>query len=270
MAGTGRDKKRELSLLAGAAEGGVIGVRASAEALGVSTRVASARLAAWTRAGWLARVRRGLYFVLPLESESESRTTVEDPWLLADALFSPCYIGGWSAAEHWGMTEQLFRSTFVATTSNIRKRSMSHLGATFTLVRVRPDRLQHLTPVWRGSTRVLLSSRERTIVDAAVDPRWVGGIRHMTDVFTTYSTDRNANADALLQELRRSGNGAAAKRIGFLAEKIWPSARNVIEGALKLRSKGVVKLDPMVRRHGPINSRWGLWVNVSLRGIEAD
>lgn len=65
--------------------------------------------------GWPRRVRRGLYLVLPLEAQSDRAITVEDPWILADELFSPCYIGGWSAAQHWGLTEQIFRSVFVVT-----------------------------------------------------------------------------------------------------------------------------------------------------------
>jgi len=205
-----------------------------------------------------------VYLIVPLEAESQRQTTAEDPWLLAVALFAPCYIGGWSAAEHWGLTEQIFRSTFVATTTNIRSRSAHHLGATFTLARVKPERLQHLDTVWRGATRVSVSGRERTIVDGAIEPRWVGGFRHLADVFDAYTREPNANPATLLSELRRFGNGAATKRVGFLAELLWPTATDLIDGAHALRSAGVVKLDPAIARRGHKNSRWGLWLNVSL------
>jgi predicted transcriptional regulator of viral defense system len=261
------DSKRELAALARAARGGLINVPESARALGLSTRAASARLAAWTRAGWLARIRRGTYLVLPLESESEGQTTVEDPWLLATALYSPCYIGGWSAAEHWGLTEQLFRTTFVATAAHIRTRTATFLGAAFTLARVKPERVEHLTPLWRGSARVFVSNRERTIVDAAIDPRWLGGFRHLADVFATYRDDPKADSAALLQELRRSENGAAAKRIGYLAEGLWPSAHDLIKGALASRSKGIIKLDPAVDRRGRMNARWRIWANVTVNDV---
>lgn len=262
-----RDRKHELAAVARAARGGVISVRESARTLGLSPRAASGRLAALTQAGWLARIRRGVYLVLPLEAASEGNTTVEDPWQLAAALFSPCYIGGWSAAEHWGLTEQLFRSTFVATTTSIRTRAATHLGTLFTLVRVKTSRLQHLSLVWRGSRRVHVSSRERTIVDAAMDPRWVGGFRHLAEVFATYSVEPTADSAELLRELRRSGNGAAAKRIGFLAERLWPSAEALIEGALEARSAGVIKLDPATARRGPMNSRWRVWVNSAVDAL---
>jgi predicted transcriptional regulator of viral defense system len=229
--------------------------------LNAGRRAAAQRLAALAEAGWLTRLRRGFYLVLPLEAASGSTTTVEDPWLLASALYSPCYIAGWTAAEHWGLTEQLFRSTFVATTRNIRERRPTVLGASFNLVRVKPERLSHVDTPWRGSVRIGLSGRERTLVDAAIDPRWLGGFRHLTDVFTTY-TQSGKEADLLL-ELRRSGTGAAAKRIGFLAERLWPSAAALIRGAQEMKSTGVIKLEPSSQRRGSMNTRWGLWINIT-------
>jgi predicted transcriptional regulator of viral defense system len=210
-----------------------------------------------------------VYLILPLEAESQRQTTAEDPWLLATALFTPCYIGGWSAAEHWGLTEQIFRSTFVVTAANVRSRRAHHIGAAFTLARVKPERLKHLDAVWRGTRRVSISSRERTIVDGAIEPRWVGGFRHLAEIVDGYASGPNARPAVLLNELKRIGNGAAAKRVGYLAELLWPSATTLIAGAYALRTTGVVKLDPSVARRGRKNSRWGLWLNVSLDGIRA-
>jgi predicted transcriptional regulator of viral defense system len=132
-------------------------------------------------------------------------------------------------------------------------------------VRVKTDRIRNLTPVWRGASRVLLSGKERTLVDAAIDPRWLGGLRHLQDVFTTYT--ESGNSSRLLDELKRSGTGAAAKRIGYLTEQLWPEANGLRDGAHAMRSTGVIKLDPAVRRRGSMNSRWGLWINTSLHAM---
>jgi putative AbiEi antitoxin of type IV toxin-antitoxin system len=74
----------------------------AATALGLTPSVAARRLAAWSRSGWLARVRRGAYVPVPIESESAD-VALDDPWSVATAMFAPCYVGGWSAAEHWGL-----------------------------------------------------------------------------------------------------------------------------------------------------------------------
>lgn len=51
------------------------------------------------RRGWLSRIRRGLYVAVPLDTRRPGEW-VEDPWVVAERVFGPCYIGGWSACEH--------------------------------------------------------------------------------------------------------------------------------------------------------------------------
>ncbi len=68
--------------------------------------------------------------------------------------FAPAYIGGWSAAEHWGLTEQLFRSTFVVTAGSVRTTTSTLLGAEFRLVRVPPERVASVPSAWRGAVKV--------------------------------------------------------------------------------------------------------------------
>lgn len=252
--------KADLATIAAVARGGIVSVPDVAGALKIGRLAAAQRAAALADAGWLARLRRGFYLVLPLDAASGNATTVEDPWVLAEVLYSPCYIAGWTAAEHWGLTEQLFRSTFVATAANIRERQPTVLGASFNLVRVKPERLSHVATTWRGSVRVRLASPERTLVDAAIDPRWLGGFRQLEDVFAAYV--ETGSEDDVLIELRRSGSGAAAKRIGFLTEKLWSSATKLIRGAQRMKSSGVIKLEPASRRRGSMNTRWGVWTNV--------
>jgi predicted transcriptional regulator of viral defense system len=260
--------RHALSVLARSASGGLVSTSGAAKALGVSTRVAAARLARLVAAGWVARVRRGLFLVLPLEASSAAATTVEDPWLLAVALLAPCYIGGWSAAEHWGLTEQSFRSTFVATASGARSRSRTVVGAEFHVVRVPRDRLTGTVQVWRGATRVAISDRERTIADALIDPAWVGGVRHLIEILIAYRRGAEWNPTKLLARMAELGRGAAYKRLGFLAEKVLDAGEAVVAACLAAKASGTIKLDPGVAGSGPLVKRWGLWVNVRLAGDE--
>ena len=73
--------------------------------------------------GWLTRVAFGLYAVPPLEADDPGRWR-EDPWVLANKRYSPCYIGGWSACEHWDLTEQIFKT---GGRVGIRKKPGGHL-----------------------------------------------------------------------------------------------------------------------------------------------
>jgi predicted transcriptional regulator of viral defense system len=213
-------------------------------------------------------VRRGLYLLLPLEAQSERAATIEDPWILARELFAPCYIGGWSAAEHWGLTEQIFRSVFIVTAAPIRRRAETIAGADFHLVRTNARRVKVAKPVWRGAERVPVSDREQTLADALASPGWVGGARHLADMLATYRASPEWNPTRLLDAVRAVGIGSALKRLGYLAEMLWPHEAAIPAAARKRLSAGLVKLDPAVRAPGRISKRWGLRVNAAV-GQEA-
>ncbi|MBP8273706.1 MAG: hypothetical protein KAY59_04710, partial [Acidobacteria bacterium] len=176
-----------IATLSRAAKGGLLSLPAAAKALKLPTAATSTQLARLTRRGWLNRARRGLYLVLPLEATPGHAATTDDPWLLAHQLFAPCYIGGWSAAEHWGLTEQLFRSTLVVTAANVRATNVGNLGHEFRLFRVPRSRLTDgVVMEWRGKERVAVSGLERTLVDCLRNPELCGGARHLAQVMQAY------------------------------------------------------------------------------------
>ncbi len=261
--------KDVLSRLARRARGGLLGVSETAEALQITPPAARVRLSRLVRGGWLMRVQRGLYHLKPLESVPSAPSAPEDSWVLACRLFSPCYIGGWSAAEHWGWTEQIFNTTFVVTAAAVRSSHPKLLGTEFHLVRVSASRIEGTTPVWRGAERVPVSDRERTIADACCDPAWVGGIRHLSQILAACHEGRDWNPARLAEHLERIGRGAAGKRLGYLVERFWPAEKELIERMHRLRSAGINKLDPALASKGKYNGRWGLWVNASLDEVSA-
>lgn len=262
--------RKVMAELARAAAGGLLTVPRAAEVLGVSTHEAAVRLGRLVRGGWLARARRGLYLVLPIEATPGNAAIAEDAWVLAAELFAPCYIGGWTAAEHWGLTEQLFRSTFVVSAAPRRSQSENRLSTEFHIVRVRPDRMKGTTTVWRGAQRVAVSDRERTIVDALVHPKWVGGVRHLAELFTTYRESKEFDAKKLTAQAEAHATGSAFKRLGYLAERLWPGEKAIVDLAHQHRTTGFIRLDPTVMSRGKMSKRWGLWANVTIDGAAVD
>ena len=264
MTATPSATRRLVAKLAASADGGLLTVRAVARVLGRPTKVSSNILGALTRQGWLRRVRPGLYFIPPLETSPETPTTISDPWLLAAKAFAPCYVGGWTAAEHWGLTEQIFRSTFVVSAAHLRKSSYELLGAEYHVVRVPPARVGDVATVWRETQRIAVSSRERTLADALISPGWVGGVRHLVEMLSTYRDAKEFAPALILDEMMSLGRGAGFKRLGYLAEQLWPGEEHIINTARQHLSKGVIKLDPAVKVPGRLNKKWGLWINVTI------
>jgi predicted transcriptional regulator of viral defense system len=189
-------------------------------------------------------VRRGLYIPVPLESVA-AVAVPEDPWSVAEAAFSPCYIGGWSAAEHWGLTEQLFRTVVVFTLSAPRQRRPTIAGTEFWTLGTRDDRMFGLRPVWRDRSKVLVSDPSRTIVDIVAAPAVGGGLRHARDVLQAYLSTV-ADDDTLIDYAKRYGNGAVFKRLGFLTEALSPERGALIEGCRRNLTAGLAKLDPAI------------------------
>src|SRR5713226_1518986 len=146
--------------------------------LALDRRRAVKLLARWQHQGWLRRVGPGIYAPVPIDALTTEQV-LKDPWVLVPALFAPGYIGGWTAAEHWDLTEQIFRGMFVFTARPFRKKEQTVQGVSFTLKRIPEDAIFGTKNIWRGQARIPMADKHRTIIDLLADPATGGGIRHV-------------------------------------------------------------------------------------------
>ena len=258
------ERRAEFGALARLARGGLVSLSDAQRTWQLSANAAAARLARYHHRGWLRRVRRGLYLVLPLEADPRGAVTVEDPWLLARELFAPCYIGGWSAAEHWELTEQIFRSVFVVSAANVRNRVVHLLGVDFRVAHTSKEHVARAEAVWRGHEQVMVSGRELTLADALANPAWMGGLRHLAEVLWAYRESSHWQPKKLLERMKQRESGAGFKRLGWLAERLFPEERALVAACMEKKTTGLVALDPAVKVPGRIAKRWGLRVNVDV------
>jgi predicted transcriptional regulator of viral defense system len=237
----------------------------TAEALGVDATAAAQKLARWAEGGWLRRVRRGLYLPVPIDVE-HPETWSEDPRILATELWSPCYFTGWTAANHWALTEQPFRTTVVKTVTRVRTSSVHVLGQAFVLIHTQPDDLSWgLTSVWHQDVRLQFADETRTVIDLLDAPRLGGGIRHVAEILATYLDTHQAHE--LVEYGDRLGNHAVFKRLGYLLEHLGRHDDAAIaECSERLRS-GISLLDPSGGVRGARISRWGLRENVRIEEL---
>lgn len=236
----------------------VITTSEAADALGLTPAMAARRLAAWSRAGWLARIQRGAYVPVPIESES-SDIALEDSWAVAAAMFEPCYVGGWSAAEHWGLTEQIFSSLCVMTTKRPRDRKPILRKTRFELHTVSATQFIGLKTVWRGGTRVQLSDPARTIIDMMSDPALGGGIRHVAEMLATLLHEHPKDAAKLTDYAAKLRIGAIYKRLGYILQRDHPDQAQLIAECQAKLSAGYAKLDPALPADRLVTA-WRIWV----------
>jgi predicted transcriptional regulator of viral defense system len=237
--------------------GDLISIGDVSSTLSMTRAEASKLLARWNAQGWIKRLRRGYYAPVPLASLGQQQV-LEDPWLMVPQLFGPACIGGWSAAEHWGLTEQLFRSTCVLTARKVRQKELTIQGLPFSLKHVKESALFGTRPIWRGRVRVPVASPAKTIIDMLDDPAIGGGIRHVADCLRAYLQREDSNTDELVTVAEKLGNGAVFKRLGFLAE--LEGKQDALVAACQARlSKGNAKLDPAMPCRKLVK-RWKLWI----------
>jgi predicted transcriptional regulator of viral defense system len=243
-----------------AASGDVVHIADVAKTLSISRVEAAKRLARWREQGWLSRVGTGAYVPASIETLGSERV-LDDSWVLVPALFAPAYVGGRTAAEHWDLTEQIFKDTVVVTGQAIRQRHQARQGFDFTLKHLSQDKIFGTKPVWRHHTKVPVSDVHRTVIDVLDDPALGGGIQQVADCLSAYFKRPDRSDQKLIEYGERFGNGAVFKRLGFLAER-HPEGAALAELCRARLTAGNAKLDPALECKRLI-SKWRLLVPLS-------
>lgn len=231
-------------------------------AIGGDATIAAKRLAQWARQGWLRRVHRGLYIPVPVDAASPDSWT-DDALVVANEVWAPCYFTGWTAAQHWGLTEQSFRTVLVKTTRRVRTTRIDLLDHDYVLSHVPEGSLEWgLSTVWRADARLSFADPARTVVEMLDSPRLGGGVRHVAEVVTAYLEDQDASL--LVDYGDRLGNSTVFKRLGYLAETLAEGDATLLAACSERIGAGIGLLDPDAPDTGRRSMRWGLRLNVTV------
>ncbi len=259
LAGLSSKKRVQLMTLHRAFQG-PFDARHAAPVLNIDVHRTRRLLAALAHGGWLARVRQGWYIAVPMDASVPAEWR-EDPWVVAATLFSPGYIGGWSAVEHWGLTDQIFNEIYVVVGRKFAPTRQTIQGTDYQIRTVPDSALFGTRRVWRQRVPVNVSDPHRTVIDILDVPASAGGLLHAYEVLQTYLESENADHESLIQYGDRLGRGTVFKRLGYLSERARVTDANFIEACRKRITKGVSRLDPSGPPKGRIITKWNLQVN---------
>lgn len=231
-------------------------------ALGLDADTAAKRLSRWARDGWVRRVRRGLYIGVPVEASNPTGWS-EDALIVAERVWSPCYFTGWTSANHWALTDQVFRTTVLKTTQRVRSSRTRLLDHDYLLAHASEDSLGFgLKSEWHGESRLRFADPARTVVDVLDDPRLAGGIRHAAEIVASFLDEYSP--ELLVEYGDRFGNRAVFKRLGYLVEELDLHLPGLLTASQQRISAGISALDPGGPDGGRRITRWGLRVNVAI------
>ncbi len=216
------------------------------------------------RKGWIERLERGLYMIVPLAAGPD-RQWAEDPFVIAAHLIQPAAIAYWSALHYWNMTEHIPQIVFVQSIARRHRAQALILGVSYRFILITESKFFGVITQYRSGQPFPITDREKTLIDACDRPDLSGGMALVYQALRT-SLDQ-LEWERLDDYLARFGSSAVYKRFGYMIElgnlDIPEREERLERWRAKLKS-GISPLEPGAGTSGPINSRWRLRVNVEV------
>jgi len=212
--------------------------------------------------GVIKPIRKGIYYYSPLEAGPAGRGINE--FLIPPVLFpkSNYYVGYSTMYNYYGFTDQLFQTFYILNTSLQRERLIC--GIPFKLLKVPEQRMYGLEKIKIKDSEVIVSNRERTLVDLIYFPDPVGGVKKAIDIFKAQSISGNIDQKKLIKYVSVFPSVSTRKRIGFILEQAGVSETLITPIAKSIKGKNtLVTLYGSTSRKGAINNKWKVIIDDS-------
>jgi len=210
---------------------------------------------------WVLPLRRGLYVIVPLDVGVKGADSfILHNFVIASFLAKPYYIGFWSALNHYGFSDQIPRTTFVATIHIIKP--LDILNSTYYFVKLVKKKFLGIKKIKIDEEKINISNPDKTIVDCLDHPEYCGGIDEIARAI--YFSHQELNFQRIKEYSVRMNNVTILKRLGYILDKtnLLRGYENTFKG-LKL-SRGYPLLDPFSFKKGKYDTRWNLLINYRI------
>lgn len=213
--------------------------------------------------GWLDRIDRGKYLIIPLEAGTESIYT-EHEFVIASNLISNYYIAFLSALNFHGMTEQTPFTVFVAATERKKNRTIHDIPYNF--IKIDKKKFFGYEKYAVASSQINISVPEKTIIDSLDHLEYSGGI---IEVVKGLNEKRDElNIDKMVNYAVKINNGAVVKRLHFLMDFLNFDIPNDVENKLiNNYSDSYSLLDNTLSDKGKYRSKWKLRINIKTQDL---
>ncbi len=207
--------------------------------------------------GWIERIEKGKYIVIPLGAEKGKYTLNE--FVLGSYLVDPCIISYWSALNYYGFTEQIPRTVFIQTTSRKKHQEVTIFGVPYKIIRMKERKIFGVEKAWFEDIKINLTSREKTIIDCLDKPQYAGGIIEVAKALRTEEYDK----DILVKYAKRIRNSGVIRRLGYICEFL-----QIPIVLPKIKTRNYLKLDTILSETDKLNAKWHLIINEQLGDLE--
>jgi predicted transcriptional regulator of viral defense system len=207
--------------------------------------------------GILIPIKSGVYIFVPLDAVLTGRRVSE--FLIPTVFFpkSDYYIGYSTMFNYYNFTDQQFQTVYVLNPRISRARTIA--GLSFKFTKISPEKMYGLEKISIKGKEVIVSSKERTLIDLIYYNKPVGGINEAAAILERFIKEGKCDIKKLIEFAVRFPAIKTRKRIGLTLEKI-----GVSEFLLKPLEKSIKKTSLISfssNRKGKINEKWRIIVN---------
>ena len=217
------------------------------------TKVILSRL---EKQGWLERIERGKYMIIPLGAEKGKYTLHE--FVIGGMLVKPYAVAYWSALHFYGFTEQIPNTVFIQTTARKKQQKLKIFGVDYRIVKIKQSKFFAVRKEWIEGTPINITDKEKTIVDCLDKPQHCGGIVEVAKALRSGNFDN----DKLKMYAEKIGNSGVVRRLGFLCEFL-----EIEINLPRIETKNYLYLDPTMPEKGDKNAKWRLVVNLDEKTL---
>jgi predicted transcriptional regulator of viral defense system len=234
-----------------AREGQIISIDQIAQKINLDRSVLRVLIQRLQKKGYIERIEKGKYLIIPLNSEQGNYTLQE--FVIGSCLVSPYAISYWSALHWYGMTEQIPRTVFIQTTARKKKRRLDVFGVDYQIVKIKDEKFFGNRTEWIEDSVINITDKEKTIVDCLDKPQYAGGIIEVNKSLQF----QNIDLKKLETYALKMGKTVIIQRLGYLCERL-----NIPISLPVPKVKSYSMLDPTLPKTGESNSKWKLILNL--------
>lgn len=222
-------------------------------------------LSLMAKRGHLIRLKKGLYYIVPLNQDSQN--FIPDWHLVAKCLMGNrnYYIGYYSAMQIHGLITQPSLTEIIVTDVQVKPAVQEIQGVKFQYVFHKKKRFFGFTDTWIDNyNKVKCSDLEKTLVDSLMIPHYSGGIVEIGKAI--YESRKKINLKLQFDYFIRAESKAAIKRYLFLCRHldIWSVYQ---EGLMGKIGSSITVLDTSLPNEGKIDKEFGLKVNRDMETV---
>lgn len=212
------------------------------------------------KAGWIERLRPGLY---ALNSIFLGGHPIHEFEILSH-LAQGTVVSHFSAMHHYGFTDQIPHTLYgtVKTGATLprsnKEQPLLIQGNEYHFTQTAEQQFFGHKKIWVGEARILITDPERTLLDGLIKPSCCGGFQEVLNAFISNINDVNI---ATLTSYALRLDKSTSKRLGWILDQL-ETDEVTLKSLLEVSFKGYAPLDASGEKTGPYNKKWQIQENL--------